>query len=447
MAYAIKIKVRYRDSLRSNVISLPGIFTQSGLLISHLRYLSNKFRRSESWREKAVHSVVLLLKFIAANESRFVRTVDMLSAFSYALIEGTIDFETYEDPSGLFWSPRRIDDARSILSHVTKYTDWLAEQPLHDSIRANPFRKADSDECKLNWCAYYNRRSQVFLNHLISNGDGISNSFIREVRVPSSPVLLQEEVKRFAEESIDSLLKDGFVLAGVSPDAPSYMRMDYKSQAVTLLQHYGGLRKCECFHLYKCDIAFNKKLDCAVVYVFHPSDGKSPDERYRTRREYLAREFNLRPRTEYPKSERLHLGWKAPLLTDRRGCFRVIFFPAQKAKEFLLAWANYIKYQRVPPPPGEEHPYAFTNCHGHPETVKNYQRLHSLAVKRIGLTPKKSYGTTEHGHRHSYGYRLGIHGFDAVYIQKAMHHKSPKSALVYTQPSDEDVFRIMREIE
>lgn len=447
MAYAIKIKVRYRDNLRSNVVHLPGIFTQSGLLVSHLRYLSKHSGKSASWREKAVHSALLLLKFIFANETRFARVIDMLSAFSYALTEGTIDYETREDPSGLFWAPRRFDDARSILAHVTNYTDWLAEQPLHDSRRANPFRQATSIECKLNWCAYYHRRGHVFLNHLISSREGASNSFVREITVPLSPMLDQEEAKRFPEDKIDDLLELGFVLAYVPSDAPEHMRVDYKSRAITLLQHYGGLRKCECFHLYGCDIAYDKRKKEVLVEVYHPGIGKSPDERYRTRCEYLSREFRMKPRTEYPKSERLHLGWKAPLLTNRNNSFRVQFFPPRKAREFLEAWMNYLRFQRVPPPPGEEHPYAFTNLYGHPETLKNYQRLHSSAVKRIGLVSRKCYGTTEHGHRHSYGYRLSEHGFDAIFIQKALHQKSPRSALIYTQPSDSDVRARMQSTE
>jgi len=55
------------------------------------------------------------------------------------------------------------------------------------------------------------------------------------------------------------------------------------------------------------------------------------------------------------------------------------------------------------------------------------------------LNHGKYYGTSEHGHRHSYGYRLAAHGFTQVEIQKAMHHKSPDSCLVYIQPSDDEL--------
>ncbi|WP_345789709.1 tyrosine-type recombinase/integrase [Vibrio eleionomae] len=63
----------------------------------------------------------------------------------------------------------------------------------------------------------------------------------------------------------------------------------------------------------------------------------------------------------------------------------------------------------------------------------------------MGLEPSKSLGTTPHAHRHSYGYRLSQGGFSQLEIQKAMHHKSPDSCLVYLKPSDDEVRRQMRD--
>ncbi|WP_244858373.1 site-specific integrase [Vibrio sp. B1FIG11] len=75
---------------------------------------------------------------------------------------------------------------------------------------------------------------------------------------------------------------------------------------------------------------------------------------------------------------------------------------------------------------------------------KNFNQKHNRAVKRIGLEPSKSRGTTPHAHRHSYGYRLSQGGFSQLEIQKAMHHKSPDSCLVYLTPSDDEVRQQMR---
>ncbi|MCY1547278.1 hypothetical protein D9M68_833250 [compost metagenome] len=165
---------------------------------------------------------------------------------------------------------------------------------------------------------------------------------------------------------------------------------------------------------------------------------------YGSRREYLAKRFARLPRTDYLKSERLHAGWKAPVLSSKEKFFKVEFFPPHKATEFLYAYRQYLLYQRVEPV-NYSHPYAFTNTKGHPETIKNFQRLHRDAVHRIGLVHKKSLGTTEHGHRHSYGYRLSIHGFTQVEIQKMMRHRNPNSCLVYLQSTSEDIRNKMEE--
>lgn len=93
------------------------------------------------------------------------------------------------------------------------------------------------------------------------------------------------------------------------------------------------------------------------------------------------------------------------------------------------------------------HPFAFTNSLGEPETIKNFQRLHRNAIERIGLICKKEYGTTEHGHRHAYGFRARQAGLTQVEIQKAMHHKSPTSCLVYIKPTLEEVRDKLKEIQ
>lgn len=138
-------------------------------------------------------------------------------------------------------------------------------------------------------------------------------------------------------------------------------------------------------------------------------------------------------------------GWKNPLLTSKDGYFEVIFNPTYKAKEFLAIWVKYLKFQRIEPK--QFHPFAFTNDRGEPETLKNFQRRHKRAVERIGLEYKKELGTTEHGHRHAYGYRGRKLGLSQVELQKAMHHKSPNSCLIYIKPTSDDIRAEMRESE
>ena len=215
-----------------------------------------------------------------------------------------------------------------------------------------------------------------------------------------------------------------------------------------MLMNYGGLRKSEIFHIYTADITLHpNRSQEALVRVYHPELGLAPDPHFKNRREFLLSKTSLKPRNNYPFTERLYAGWKNPLLTSKQGYFEVVFNPPEKAKEFLLIWANYLKYQRVEPLRSNPHPFAFTNSLGEPETIKNFQRLHKRAVERIGLICKKDHGTTEHGHRHAYGFRARQAGLNQVEIQKAMHHKSPTSCLVYIKPTLEEVQEKLREIK
>ena len=448
MSYVVKIKARYTTNIYRKTFRLPALLTENGLLISHLRFLAENSNKSQSWIERNTYSVMLLVKYINANGNKFVAGSDLLRSFVIALTFGTIDRDTLEDNSGLYWSPRKARDANIILYHITSYTDFLSEKSGHKENRINPFRKATSIEERLNYCAHIHRQDRSFLKHLSQqNKEKYNLNLVRKIRAHRPPMYRLEDFFRFPASKISKLLNDGFVRRNSTIGMPPEERTDFKNQAITYLMHFGGLRKSEIFHIYESDILVDEKRLEAVVRVFHPSDGESPAYKYNNRREYLLKEFGLPPRTDYPKTERLHAGWKDPLLTDRRNFFQVIFCPTSAAREFLYIWTSYLKYQRVAPSDNAKHPYAFTNSKGEPETIKNFQRMHSDAVRRIGLSPKKTEGTTEHGHRHAYGYELAKRGFNQYEIQKAMHHKSPDSCLIYIQASGVEIRDAMKKTE
>ena len=441
MAYVAKVKVRYRNDDTGREMQLPGVLTEGGVLISHLRYLASEPTKSASWRERSVFAVRILIQYLNANAGRFEDTRELLAAFAQAIEFGTINTETLNDPSGLYWVPRKPDDFRTLLYHLTKYTDWLAERPEYHSKRANPFRKASSAEERMNWCAYYNKEAGVFLSHLSDPEEAAKrNELVRDIRTSRTPKSSGRVTKRFPENEIHNLLVNGWVRRSEGPGAGKHAFIDYKGRALTLLMHYGGIRKSEAFQLYLQDIIVDRKRGEAVVRIYHPSFGASPDNRYGTRREFLMRRYRLKPRTDYPISEALHSGWKAPLLNDStQGYFQVQFSPVSMAKEFLHTFEHYLAHQRVDAPVGMEHPYAFTNSKGEPETLKNFTRQHKNAVNRIGLEHEKHLGTTEHGHRHAYGFRLHAYGLSQLDIPKAMHHKHPDSCLVYINQTDEEL--------
>ncbi|MFN4106257.1 MAG: gamma-mobile-trio recombinase GmtY [Acinetobacter johnsonii] len=436
MAYVKKIYVNYKDWSTQTTLVLPCILTEKGIIISHLRYLAWFNSKSEAWKERSCYALKLLLKYINATPNLDSAT-KVLKAFTEALITGTIHSPNNTDPLELYWRPRTVRDTNNLLFHITHYTDFLALQDEHATNRVNPFRKATSYEERLNWCAYYHKQANVFLNHLTKKD--LSLQKVRLVGSYREDLIDFEYAVRFPEDQIERLLYLGFEENGV---------IDYKSQAITMLMNYCSLRKSEIFHIYTSDITLNpNKPKEALVRVYHPELGASPDPYFKNRREYLLAKTSYKPRNNYLFSERLYAGWKTPLLTSKLGYFEVVFNPPEKAKEFLLIWANYLKYQRIEPSKSSPHPFAFTNSLGEPETIKNFQRLHKNAVERIGLICKKDLGTTEHGHRHAYGFRARQAGLNQVEIQKAMHHKSPTSCLVYIKPTLEEVQDKLRDIK
>lgn len=436
MPFIKKISVNYTDTESGLTFALPGILTEKGLIISHLRYLAWFNGKSESWKERAAFSLKLLIEYINSCPN-YDKAYELLKSFRDVLLTGSIDYSTLDDPLDLFWKPRKASDVNNILFHINSYTDFLALQDEYSTSRVNPFKKATSYEERLNWCAYYNKQKNVFLNHLSNKQTAqILAQRTRYVQNISVPKVENEKVIRFPENQIENLLYLGFERSG---------NYDFKSQAITMLLNYGGLRKSEVFHIYTSDITLDpNNQDDALVRVYHPSNGASPDPFYKNRKEFLLAETNYQPRNTYRSTERLHAGWKAPLLTNKDSFFEVFFNPPEKAKEFLSIWVNYLKYQRVEPKDTNFHPFAFTNKTGEPETIKNFQRLHKNAVEKIGLTCLKELGTTEHGHRHAFGYRCRSSGLDQIEIQKAMHHKSPNSCLVYITPTNEDIRSTMR---
>ncbi|RWX54335.1 gamma-mobile-trio recombinase GmtY [Photobacterium chitinilyticum] len=428
MSYVIKRQVNYKAHKSAVTFQFPALFTEKGVLISHLRFLYTKRNKSQSWLERNCFAIELLLKFINNQTLSYQSATELLRAFVDALCFGTVENE--QDPTGLYWRPRKSEDVNVLLGHITSYCDYLDEVHGEGLPKLNPMRKATHAEERLRWCAYYRRHSRCFLNHL-NKPSAKELSYVRGVNGPERHLLSVESVYRFPEEYFNRLFNDGF--------KSSCGHQDYASQLIVMLMHYGGLRLSECFQIYVNDISIDPKTGAALVSVFHPSDGKAPETGFNNRRDYLATKFRLSPRNEYPRNHRLHAGWKQPLLTNRNLSFEVMFFPAHKAIEFTLLLQKYLSL-RV----NGHHPFLFSNSRGDAETKKNFIQKHSNAVTRIGLITAKSQGTTCHGHRHSYGYRLREYGFNQLEIQKAMHHKSPDSCLAYIRPTDEEVRQRMR---
>ncbi|EJT3866035.1 site-specific integrase [Vibrio tarriae] len=431
MSSIIKFNIAYTASNATKAIRLPALFTENGLLISHLRFLYTKRNKSASWIERNTFAIQLLLNFINAHKESNISASKLLESFVDALNFGTIDSEKF-DKLNLYWHPRRIADTNTLLSHINLYCDYIDEIHGRELPNLNPLRRSTNVEERIRWCAYYKRQSNCFLNHL---NHPSPNRFImsRSVQAPNSHTLSIESVSRFPEEHFERLLQYGFKKRRGEPDFGGIL--------IVMLMHYGGIRLSECFHIYTHDITINNKTGSPSISVFHPSDGASPLPNFTNRRDYLNIQHRLKPRNEYHRSHRLFSGWKGSLLTTRNLSFSVMLFPNTKSIEFTSLLRDYLSV-RV----DGDHPYLFTNSQGQPESKKNFIKTYQKAIERIGLNSNKHQGTSPHSHRHSYGYRLAKSGFSQLEIQKAMHHKNPESCLVYIKPQDDEIREKMRNL-
>ena len=148
------------------------------------------------------------------------------------MVTGTINYEQNDDLLGLFWKPRSLSSANTILFHITNYTDFLAIQDGYDDSRINPFREATSWEARMNWCAYYHKNAGVFLNHLSSYSDAKALAVQKRlIYTPIQLMISNDKAERFPEDRIENLIQNGF----------SYnSKIDYRSQAMTMLMNHGG---------------------------------------------------------------------------------------------------------------------------------------------------------------------------------------------------------------
>jgi len=230
--YAVKIKTRYKNDCTSKELVLPAIYTESGLLISHLRYLAENSYKSGSWLDRSVFAVMLLIRYITANQSAFKDATSLLRSFSQCLTLGTVNPSTLEDESQLYWSPRSNEDAHTLLGHITTYTDWLSEQPEYHQQRVNKFRRATSVEQRLNWCAYYHKHASVFLNHLSTpKRYAHSAGYSRQIQIRQMAAIQISTTKRFPSSEIRQLLDEGMIRPKAGIDDVGNPIPDYKNQA------------------------------------------------------------------------------------------------------------------------------------------------------------------------------------------------------------------------
>jgi hypothetical protein len=409
--------------------------------------LEHSQARSYSWMRKVIQALELLIDYMLANHNTCKDPQELFKTFAQRLYTGTIN-ENGDDPSGLFWLPRKAKMVKQIIYHISRFSDWLSKHT--DTEPLNPWRDANRYEEMLNWAAYYQKQRRAFLGHIwLKENASTAAKRTRNVVLRRTPKFGHGDIKRFPDNRFLDLLFEGFVVPG-KKTSPRYVeRLNLRDILITLLQHCGGLRMCEPFHLWVQDVMPDPfDSDVAMVRIFHPSQGMAPPDWFDAygkpieciRVAYLHGKYQMRPRTAYLKSS-MHAGWKDPELQSSAGFIFVYWYPRWAGKLFKLLWDTYLFTQRSML--NCHHPFAFTNKKGNLYAIRDYVDAHALAVRRIGLVPAKMNGTTPHGHRHAYAQRLIENDINSIIIKKALHHKSLESQIVYSEPTIDRVTQIL----
>lgn len=420
---------------------IPVLLTPAGPLDVLLDYLLEHWdSRSPKWMEGVTSSVRLFLEYLDAHPLREDAQLTFQN-FRQRLLTGSVNVETGDDPSGLWWSPLSPNLARRVLRNLTDFFDWWAQK--HPGKR-NPSEQwaGSAHDRRVAQAAYEYRRNRALLGHSWS-------TFTESSRRPGStagigkwqrpPKAESPQPLAFPEDRILDLVLKGFKVGG---------RWNYRDMLITLLLNGAGFRESEPFHLYLWDVTEDPaQPGSALVLIHHPSWGSAPrdplwkdingKQRTGSRAQYLGERYGLAPR-DWGLSTAA-AGWKGGMHESQFGGYykQAYWFVPEFGRLFWDIWHRYMEQVQRIDPVRRHHPFAFLNVAREPVgamyKMGKFEDAHAAAVRRIGLVSGKQLGTSIHGHRHAYGQRLRRAGVPPMMIRRFMHHADIESQRVYTE--------------
>lgn len=439
---------------------MPILLTPDGPVLPLVHYFRQyQFTRSHSWMDRIAQSVELLMNYSAQNRAAFHDAETLFQGFMTAMYHGTIGSDG-QDPSGMYWRPRRTRNANMLIAAIANFSDWLSKQGLAQPV--NPVDlQPQQHERVLAMAAYEHRRSRAFLGHVMPPADHARGN-VRVTPLRRTPLVRDDDrPPSFPDGYFARLITEGMVRRGYAGHENVIERMNARNVLITLLMEGGGLRISEPFHLWVHDVQINPTdASQALVRIYHPSEGMAPrdwqDGNGRpaaNREDYLARRYGRRPRhLLYGSSQ--WAGWKHPTLDDAKTLSMAVHWRSPAYGQlFLVLWQRWLRERALLAP---NHPWAFATTKkgqrgngmpGSVYTIASFVAAHRRAVERIGLVPAKANGTTPHGHRHSMGQYMANAEMAPAAIMKILHHASLESQGVYTRPSAEEANRMLQKAD
>lgn len=438
LAGLIHTLVTVRDSERAG--RLTTMLLVRGEKFAPLATYFAKRNFSLSSEDLYARSLGLLLDYASAKGTEFTDPSErgkLFSRFSHDLRYGTV--RNGEDPSNLWWLPRRIEVVSQMLTAVTTVSDWLVER--HGAQPLNPWRRASTAEQIVFWRKWNIVASTSLMKHLKQPGKAASDAHrTRRHQLPERRIAkMPERVPAFPDERFDQLIAEGFLRPGKRNSDKPWVKYNIRDIMITLLLHGGGLRVSEFSHIWVSDVYPDPHdPQSAVVRVYHPSDGEIQTTSSSTGKPVTmnrAAYLQLHHGREPLNRDRRRAGWKGNLVRSNGLYMPVFWYHPQFGKMFMQLFRMYIEHVRPP----SSLPWLFLTENGREMDGKSFAKLHRAAVIRAGMVPKKALGTTPHGHRHAYGQRLEAAREKGLItrrvLQMCLHQRSIVSQDTYTQKS------------
>ncbi|QQJ96424.1 site-specific integrase [Burkholderia ambifaria] len=419
--------------------------------------------RSDAWQMWAARAFGLLYDYVCLGledsqpaEILFdeFKLRQVLRGFSRALLYGC---SKQVDARGiLHWDALPLDSVRRIISAIHEF----AKQYAFEHGRGNPImRPATANEVMLAAAAGLRRDRESLLSYLH-----------KENRAKHSAVALPADdfARSYSETAplsfppyaVELVLLDGFLRRNRS--GTSWDDYDVRGMMIFLLQAFTGLREHEPLHMWVEDVIENpEEPGLACVRLYHPENGLAYKSSIsgvlvRTTRKAKLLEYGLCPRNRGVGSYRI--GWKHSAY-DKPDCCSLLQWTDPNAAAMFLELFRYyvarraqIMSRRLALGYGD-HPFLFVSerearnvedglsSYGAPASIASYDDSLRRAVKKIGLIPEKSSGTTSHGPRHLYAYTLRKLGVGKKVLQIALRHSSANSSDRYGCPGPADINR------
>ncbi|HAS8422846.1 TPA: site-specific integrase [Vibrio vulnificus] len=466
----VKQKVATSPATIFPILYLEGSHGYS-IMWSLVEYFLAHSSKSDTWMGDTARAIGLFYDYSTTIHKSELDKRAQFRKFLSCLERGTIDTETHQDETNLYWAPTGLDKTKRLRTRLVAFIDWIESEEQEASGKSTFIASKKKNE-KLTLSLLKTARNIIkrspmshtkdvvkVAGQLSQSKETLGYEFEDD---PKNYINAQSENKAFPVELIAPLLQFGFVKNPIAENP--FEREDITAKMITILLLFGGLRKGEPFHLWFNDVIPYSDFQCQAK-LYHPRLAKTNlfGEKEKTREEYL-KERHMRPRHDKMNSKSLRARWKK-LAVDKTTYHADIFFlhPSAEAM-FVTLYQMYLPYrsklmETYVKNKGHDHPFLFVSTGvdrrtgesyvGAPYSVKGFTESFNKALNRleqhIGMRIERGRDSALNPHalRHCFVQVLEDAGVDKKVIQKCMHHRTINAQEAYKGISSQKIQEVL----